>query len=1071
MPQVLQAKALTACCIKLPGIDRVLRNGVYCTTPDSLFQHFPGSDQSTLLNLRVSLLSQLVHNVAQFVSASLFMSLAIRDLHRLLCGAILMVVSMGTVCAQVTVPSLNQSTADVHISSLVEEVWKYEDVTVRTFRGGAELRQGVLTVSGQNMVVFDRISSEGHELRIYVEGGSGHSVRLQNQETTRNSASETLTLKSTNAPVTTATDGSHELRNPSTLIQRAAERLYPERFRKASPVSLQVSQDPFIAPQLNAAQESGAGRRIRVRPRSSQPLQFELKSSHDTVPEEQVYVITGGVNVLIEGIEVDIEGRQIRPGVIDLSADRVVLWTERNEPGLQTQDLVLQPSNARLQLYMEGNILIRHKQNTVTATHAFFDANNDRALLLNAELRTEMPTTKGVLRVRAERLRQLSANRFHAQNAWTTTSPYGKPGYRIQASDIFVEPGGTASWTGVDPLTGRINTGASTTVTALNSQFMVGDVPILWLPRISGPAEDPGIPIRRATVKHDRIFGLQAKTVWNLTKLLGADRVPGMQWDLMADYMTERGPGVGLGGQYDVVNQLGRMTGGGTIYNLYDNGLDNLGADRNALVPDGKSRGEITWRHKQQLPADAFLFGEIGYLSDRNYLESYHEQRFDEEKDVETILGARQDAGSYSGMLWARPDLNQFEATTQWLPRADLYSFSRPLLNGMAYWSSHTSAGYANLDRPANPTDPNDPFTNLGLPYIADRDGAVLMTRHEVDAPFMLGPVNIDPYVMGEAAYWDQGLIGNDIDRYVLNAGVRARLFATKIMPFVRSGIFNLHGLAHKSEGFFEYSYTDSSRDLAEIAQYNEIDDNSQERFRSRYTQQIFPGLIPAEFDPRFYAVRNGAGLWVAAPYHELVDDQQVMRFIWRNRLQTKAGPANQQRIRDWMVWETGVSYFPEAARDNFGEELGLIFGNYRWNISDRTSVLTDAIWDVFENAQNNWSVGVLSQRSTRGSVYLSYRQVNARNFLDSQTLIASYSYRMSPKWISTASTAFDVAENQSRGSSLTISRVGLDWILHVGLGFDSGKDNVGVAVSLEPRFGPPSPTNLGYLLGLQGRQ
>ena len=119
------------------------------------------------------------------------------------------------------------------------------------------------------------------------------------------------------------------------------------------------------------------------------------------------------------------------------------------------------------------------------------------------------------------------ANRFHAQNAWTTTSSYGKPGYRIQASDIFVEPGTETPWAGRDPLTGQIVTGSPTWVTALNSKFIVGETPILWLPKVSGPAEDPGIPIRRATVKHDRVFGLQVKTVWDLDASHGSKNSKG----------------------------------------------------------------------------------------------------------------------------------------------------------------------------------------------------------------------------------------------------------------------------------------------------------------------------------------------------------------------------------------------------------------------------------------------------------------------------------------------------------------------------------------------------------------
>jgi len=98
----------------------------------------------------------------------------------------------------------------------------------------------------------------------------------------------------------------------------------------------------------------------------------------------------------------------------------------------------------------------------------------------------------------------------------------------------------------------------------------------------------------------------------------------------------------------------------------------------------------------------------------------------------------------------------------------------------------------------------------------------------------------------------------------------------------------------------------------------------------------------------------------------------------------------------------------------------------------------------------------------------MGFRQVKARNYIDSQTLVASYSYRMSPKWISTGAISYDVAVGESRGSSLTFSRLGLDWIVHFGFGIDTSKDNVGVALAVEPRFGPPSPTNMSYLLGLQ---
>jgi len=955
--------------------------------------------------------------------------------------------------------------APVQVRGDFEETLISGSTQVHLISGRAVVTQGGLTVSAARVALFVSPSLSGFEIAIY-----GEDVTVKTADGQRSQGARAFRLQTLSPPVFEVADSTPASTNDQPLLRRAISRLFPAGPGETSTVSFQTVQDIFAAP-LPAGPpltSNHASRRVQIRPRSNDPLRFESFTSKDTVPEERINVITGGVNVLVEGIDVDIRGQELSPGVIDLSADRVVIWTQSGEgDALEAGNLVIQSADSRFQVYMEGNIVIRQNQNTIHATHAFFDAANNRALLLNAELRAFVPTTGGYFRVRAERMRQLTRDRFHAQNAWATTSPYGKPGYRIQASDIFVEPQGGA-FTGIDPLSGQQVFGQSTWITSLNNQFVVGDTPVFYLPKISGPAEDPGIPLRSAAVTNDSIFGLQVNTVWDMNRLLGLPKQPGLKWDLLADYRSERGPGAGTRAEYSGENSAGAYLGNGTLYYQYDSSTDNLGRDRRQLTPESEHRGEATWRHRQQLPGDAMVFGEIGFLSDRNYLEQYHEGRFDSDKDVETVLGIRQDLGAYSGSLWGRGDLSGFEANTQWLPRADVYSFSQPLFDGLLYWSMHSSAGYADMQNLQPPTDPNDPYTPGGLPWMTDASGLVAMTRHELDMPFNVGPVNFEPFVMGEAAYWDQGFTQQSVDRYLVNAGVRARLSASRIYPFVRSDIFNLNGLAHKHDTMLEYSWTDSTRGVNDIPQYNEIDENSQERFRARYPLQVFSGAIPAEFNPRNYAIRAGAGLWTSAPYHELADNLQALRIGFRDRLQTKTGPANAPRIRDWVVWEYGATFFPNSSRDNFGEDFGLLYSHYRWNISDRTSILTNTSWDLFDNAQNIWGIGLLSQRSLRGSVYLGYREVTATNYFESQTIIGSYSYQMSPKWISTAAYAYDAAAGESRGTSLTISRVGLDWILNFGFGVDFSKSNVGIGISLEPRFGPPSATNLGYLMGLQ---
>lgn len=968
-------------------------------------------------------------------------------------------------------------TAAVQIIGDFEETISESSVQIHLINGNAKIEQGDLTVIAARIAVIVTPVDSHFDVAVYAED-----LTVRSTDSQRSVASRAFRLQTSNVPTFAVKHSTAATTNDHPLLRKALRRLYPDDAGNITTVNFQPAQDSFAPPVPSFAptKTQRSSRRVQIRPRSNDPLQFESQTSKDTIPEERINIISGGVNVLIEGVDVDVQGQEFSPGVIDLSADRVVIWTQAGEgDSIEAGDLVVQSADSRFQVYMEGNIVIRQNQNTIHATHAFFDAASGRALMLNAELRAFVPELgkrddgEIEFRVRADRMRQLTQDRFHAQNAWVSSSPYGKPGYRIQASDVFVEPG-PQMFTNTDPLTGQQVLGQSTWITSLNNQFIVGDTPVLYLPKVSGPAEDPGIPIRRATVTHDSIFGLQVNTVWDLYKLLGMPKQPGTRLDLLADYRSKRGPGIGTRAEYGGTNSLGAYQGNGTLYYQYDSGNDNLGLDRRSLDPPSTSRGEATWRHRQQLPGDALIFGEIGFLSDRNYLEQYHENRFDSEKDVETILGIRQDRGAFSGSLWGRTDLSGFEANTQWLPRADIYSFSQPLFDGLLYWNMHSSAGYADLQAMKGPTDPAEPFSTNGFDnvgggaYVKDASGLVAMTRHELDMPFNVGPVNFEPFVMGEAAYWQDGVAAQSIDRYLLNTGIRARMSASRVFPFVRSDIFNLNGLAHKHDTMLEYSITDSSRGINDILQYNEIDENSQERFRSRYPQQVFPGVIPAEFNPRNYAIRTGAGLWSSAPYHELADDIQALRINFRDRLQTKVGPAEAPRIRDWMVWEYGASFFPKSDRDNFGEDFGLLYGHYRWNVSDRTSFLTDASWDLFENAQNIWSVGVLSQRSLRGSVYLGYREVSATNFFESQTIIGSYSYQMSPKWISTAAYAYDVSAGESRGSSVTISRVGLDWILHFGLGFDFSKSNVGIGISLEPRFGAPSTTNLSSLMGIQ---
>ena len=351
---------------------------------------------------------------------------------------------------------------------------------------------------------------------------------------------------------------------------------------------------------------------------------------------------------------------------------------------------------------------------------------------------------------------------------------------------------------------------------------------------------------------------------------------------------------------------------------------------------------------------------------------------------------------------------------------------------------------------------------------VINGQGLVAQTRHEIELPFNLGALRLAPFMMGEAAFWGDSFSGESVNRLYGRVGLRASISFQRVMPFVQSDIFNLNGLAHKSLVAAEYGIAGSNQSLSNIPQWNEFDDNAQERFRMRFVTNTFGGTLPPQFDPRFYAVRQGAGTSVTAPYNELVDNQQVLRLNWNQRLQTKVGPPDQQRIKDWMTLDLGASIFPDANRDNFGQTLGLVSSRYAWHVGDRTSIVASSLYDFFPEGQQLWSLGVISQRSLRGSVYVGVRQVKGGT-LDSQIATATYSYVLSPKWVSSATTAYDLGEGQSRGQGFTMTRVG-EWLLfHLGANYDVSKNNLGVGFAIEPRLGGSniSSTQLGSLLKL----
>jgi hypothetical protein len=380
-------------------------------------------------------------------------------------------------------------------------------------------------------------------------------------------------------------------------------------------------------------------------------------------------------------------------------------------------------------------------------------------------------------------------------------------------------------------------------------------------------------------------------------------------------------------------------------------------------------------------------------------------------------------------------------------------------------WYEHSSVGYGRLRVTDTPEDPTLASAFDLRPWEVDARGERIATRQELDLPFTAGPFKMSLFALGELAHWGEDLTGDDLQRAYWQSGLRASLPMWTANHGIESGLWNVHGIAHKVVFDVEASLAEATRDFDEFPLYDPLDDDSIEQFRRRYPTFLFGGApIPAMFDERNYAIRTGIGDYVTSPATEVVEDLAAVRFGARQRWQTKRGPLGRRRIIDWVVLDTRAVYFPKSDRDNFSEDLGLLTYDFRWHVGDRTTIISDGAVDLFEDGQRAFTVGAFLNRPPRGSLYVGFRSLMGP--FESQVVATSFTYLMSPKWITTVGSTVDLQDTGNIGQRFTVTRIGESFLASAGFTVDSNKDNVGVIVAIEPRFLPFS--GLGRAVGAQ---
>jgi hypothetical protein len=829
-----------------------------------------------------------------------------------------------------------------------------------------------------------------------------------------------------------------------------------------------VVQPPGTAPPMNllAVTPPTPGtpaplRTFSIEPRRPGGFQFEQLPPLPT--GEQVGVAAGGVIINVKGVD--------RLDLLDIAADRLVIWTRGNVQELMTN--MRRPGGETrrdLEFYLSGNVEIRSRQGTedrtLRADEVYYDVGRNVAVALTADLEFKQPGLPDPVHMQAHEIHQLSAEKFEAVESriFSSRTP-GEPGLTIVFAKATLEQKKVIKKsifgrTVTDRLTGEPVYEPQDLIRGDNVFLKVEDLPILYLPFVQGDAHDPLGPIQNFNFGYNRIFGGQFQTTLNVYDLIGMAPVPGTRWRLDLDYLTARGPAIGTEFDYggkDLFGIPNKYDGLIKAWGIYDDGKDNLGGGRGELDDHPLWRGRFLWRQNlYDLPYGFTVQSQVAALSDQNVLEQYYKIEFDTDINQETFLYVKQQQGNWAWTLLAEPNIRRWVTETESLPRVDGYLIGQSFFDRLTY-NAHASAGYFRLmttDQPPPPVSPTDVNTNTARADL----------WQELSLPFYLGPVKVVPYGVLDLTEYTEDIHGNNVGRVYGGGGVRASMPLTRLYPDVQSVLFNLNGLNHKIVLTTNYYVAQSTESFLRFPQLDRLDDDATDQARRDYNP-VLPifnpqhGLFLATsplFDPQVYAIRRLVDNRI-----DTLNDIEEMQFDIRQRLQTKRGYPGQQHIVDWMTLDLSGTFFPRADRDNFGQHFAFLEYDWLWNIGDRTALASSGWIDPIDQGPRVFSVGAFLNRPDRTSFYVGYTQIDP---VQSRAVTGAVTYIFSPKYATTFSTTYDFGTNQSHSlsNSLVFTRMGSDLQVSLGFTYNALQNNFGFVFEIMPNLAAQTSRGLG---------
>ena len=522
-----------------------------------------------------------------------------------------------------------------------------------------------------------------------------------------------------------------------------------------------------------------------------------------------------------------------------------------------------------LSIYAEGIADLRRGTERITAHALYLDFITETGLALKARIRG-IATDKNIpVHFYANVVRQVSRYRFVCETpGFFSTSQFATPHYRVEGRRLEMTRGsGWHRWRERSEEESGPRTPQSMIVASRGNVVYIESIPVFYWPFIAKDVAASAFLLRSLEYGSSGNLGSTVKATWNLYDL-GILYNRWSELTLRTDWYSDRGFGIGMNFDYEARARHGFAK----FYYIRDSSDTD---DRNLPTPV-ESRGEITWRHREQLPYNVTADIDISRVSDRNFLRIYDRSEWDERKDREaTLFLSRPDANRLLTAQWTSR-INDFRNTVE-RQAVGFHAIGEPVFDTPLLWTSHNEIGRLNLRM--------DEDLNLAASdAIARADSA-----HELSWPFSLGPLRLDPFLWGDLTFFSKQRRRQDAALRAASAfGVRAATNFYRTFD-IQSDALGLDRVRHILTPTAEYrNLWGVTKSPSRLIQHDEID---------------------------------------------AVDRSQTLRLGLHNRFQTHRYVNGRRRVIDFLTAD--IDYLGAYRETNFEHKENSLQTNITWRANE----------------------------------------------------------------------------------------------------------------------------------------